>query len=340
MSLPKLFLTVSVTLFVIIGLLAVAKRSGSEKKTLISPTVKQEVDLSMLTKTQEERCPSSALLATELPPPALTCAQPAEQRPVVIEHDSEPEGLSALFAKTGGCPIVETLSYKSHVSWKRNRLAWLIDYSNYYKTPLGFIYRSLTGNCDAEPSAIADGMQFNVFRRELDFRFHLVVSLSSCRLRLYYVIPQERRVVFLKSYQVCVGRKETSRASGSLTPVGLYQLGSKVASFRPRMMGSYKGRQVELMQVFGTHWIPFEKALEGCSEPAKGYGIHGTPMVRNSQEGELVEDTSSIGHYESDGCIRLAGKDMKELFSVISTRTTYVEIVQSFQQSKLLRGEI
>jgi hypothetical protein len=63
-------------------------------------------------------------------------------------------------------------------------------------------------------------------------------------------------------------------------------------------------------------------------------------MCRRQQGGDLEEDNSSIGHSESDGCIRLTGKDMKELFSVISTRTTFVEIVQAFQQSKLLRGEI
>ena len=63
-----------------------------------------------------------------------------------------------------------------------------------------------------------------------------------------------------------------------LTPVGMYELGSRVAVFRPRMMGMYKGKKIELMQVFGCHWIPFEKEIEGCSEPAKGFGIHGTPM--------------------------------------------------------------
>jgi hypothetical protein len=94
------------------------------------------------------------------------------------------------------------------------------------------------------------------------------------------------------------------------------------------------------MQIFGSHWIPFEKAIGPCTEPAKGFGIHGTPVLPNSKTGRLEEDTSSLGHYESDGCIRLAGKDMKELFSIVSTRPAYVEIVPSFQQSKLLSGEI
>jgi hypothetical protein len=341
MSLPKLFLTVSVALFVIIGSLALMKRSGSEKTSSpASSPVKQEVDLSLLIRTHEVRQAQTAPQQTELLSPALSSVQPAEERPLVIEHDAEPEGLSVLFSKGSCCQIVETISYKSHVPWKRHRPAWLIDYANYYTTPLDFIYRSFNGNRDATPTAIADGMQFNVFRRDLDFRFHIVVSLSSCRIRLYYVIPQERRVVFLKSYQVCVGRKDASHASGCLTPIGMYQLGPRVAVFRPKMMGMYKGKQIELMKVFGLHWIPFEKEIEGCSEPAKGFGIHGTPICRGEQGDELEEDNSSIGRCESDGCIRLAGKDMKELFSVVSTRTTYVEIVQAFQQSKLLRGEI
>ncbi len=342
MSLPKLFLTVSVALFVIIGMLALMKRSGAEKQASPpSPPVQQEVELSLLTRTHDvvRQAPTRSQ-QTELPSPMASATEPTEERPVVIEHDAEPEGLGAIFSKGSVCPIVETISYKSHVLWKRHRPAWLIDYANYYKTPLDFIYRSLTGNSDTAPPTVADGMQFNVFRKDLDFRFHLVVSLSSCRIRLYYVIPQERRVVFLKSYPVCVGRKDPSHASGFLTPVGMFQLGSRVAVFRPKMMGMYKGRQIELMQVFGSHWIPFEKEIEGCSEPAKGFGIHGTPMIRTEADGDLQEDNSSIGHFESDGCIRLTGKDIKELFSVVSTRTTYVEVVPTFQQSKLLRGEI
>ena len=102
----------------------------------------------------------------------------------------------------------------------------------------------------------------------------------------------------------------------------------------------YKGKKVEMIQVFGTHWIPFEKEIDGCTEPAKGFGLHGTPICRNDQSGELNEDSSSIGHCGSDGCIRLSGKDIHELFSIVSTRTTFVEVVTSFQQSRLLRGEI
>lgn len=340
MSLPKLFLTVSVVLFVMIGSLALIKRNGAARTCPVQAPVQQEVDLSLLARPSEARKQPIVPQQTELSAGTVSDDHPVEEGPIVIEHDAEPEGLSAMFLKGSNCPIVETISYKSHVPWKKHRPAWLIDYANYYKTPLDFIYRSLTGSSEAAAPSISEGMQFNVFRRNVEFRFHIVVSLSSCRIRVYYVIPQERRVVFLKSYPVCVGRKDPARASGHLTPTGVYQLGSRVAVFRPRMMGMYKGKQIELMQVFGSHWIPFDTEIEGCSEPAKGFGIHGMPMVRKEATGDLVEDESSIGLCASDGCIRLMGRDMKELFSIVSTRTTYVEIVPTFQQSRLLRGEI
>jgi lipoprotein-anchoring transpeptidase ErfK/SrfK len=343
MSLPKLFLAVSVSLFVLIGVLSVVKqshRNNSVEST--EPVIRQDVDLTLLARSHEIQQSPVGPIQTDLPSPTAPTPQslPVEERPVVIEHDAEPESLSALFVKNSSCPIVETIVYKSHVPWKRNRQAWLIDYANYYKTPLDFLYRCLNNKADYTPRDVAEGVQFNVYRRNLDFRFHAIVSLSSCRLRLYYVIPGERRVVFLKSYQVCVGRKDASRASGFLTPLGTYQLGSRVAVFRPRMMGMHKNKKVEMIQVFGTHWIPFEREISGCTEPAKGFGIHGTPIHHNEQTGQLEEDTSSIGQSESDGCIRVANKDMHELFSIVSTRTTYVEIVPSFQQSKVLRGEI
>ena len=279
------------------------------------------------------------------PPPRTEPAVPIapqviEEQAVVIEHDTEPEGISTLFSKNSSCPIVETVIYKSHVPWKHHRLAWLIDYAQHYKTSLDFIYGSLNGNGDFSPKNVTEGAPIRVLKKDLPFRFHMVVSLSSCRLRLYYVIPKERRVVFLKSYQVGLGRKDSSHASGHLTPTGLYQLGSRVGVFRPRMTGMYRGKKIEMMKVFGSHWIPFEKEIRDCSEPAKGLGIHGVPMDRNEQTGELEENVSSIGHYESDGCIRLAGKDIHELFAIVSTRDTFVEIVPTFQHSALMRGEI
>jgi len=343
MNVPKLFLTVSFLLFAGIGTVALVKQKqqtlSMPSQVVVDNSSEQHVDPSLLSRPKEL---SPTLLvpskkATELPLPAVEMAP--EEQPVVIEHDEEPEALKALFLRGSSCPIVETVRYKSHVPWKPHRPAWLIDYAYHHKTPLEFLYRSMYDGEDKIPSSVADGVQFNVYRDNVDFRFHLVASLSSCRMRMYYVLLKEKKVVFLKSYPICVGRKSEQAASGTLTPLGLFQLGPRVAVFKPHMMGSHKGKRVELMQIFGSHWIPFEKEIAGCSVPAKGYGIHGTPMVRNSR-GDIEEQINTLGGYHSDGCIRLSGKEMKELFSVISTRKTYVEIVPSFQQSRLLRGEI
>jgi hypothetical protein len=345
MNLPKIFLSVTVFLFLSIGVLALVKKKADKhdipQEEVKQETKLQEVDLQLFSAGEKvANMPIKKEIAqTELP---ATIQEESEtsQKPLVIEHDEEQETLETLFRKGSDCPIIETIRYKSKVAWKPKRSAWLIDYSHHYKTPLDFIYRSLSGRLDYKPVTVSENDQFNVFRNDLNFRFHLVVSFSSLKMRLYYVIPGERRVVFLKSYPVCLGRKEGDHTSGSLTPTGIYSLGSRVGVFRPRMMGMYKGKKVELISVFGTHWIPFDKEIEGCSEPAKGLGIHGTPWKRNSNSKDLEEDDSSLGKFESDGCIRLSKKDIEELFAIVSARTAYVEIVPDFQQSKLLRGEI
>ena len=53
---------------------------------------------------------------------------------------------------------------------------------------------------------------------------------------------------------------------------------------------------------------------------------HGLP---NSQ-GDLADNQDSIGKYESDGCIRLATADIEELFAIIISQPTTIEIVQGF----------
>lgn len=84
-----------------------------------------------------------------------------------------------------------------------------------------------------------------------------------------------------------------------------------------------------MITVFGTRWIPFEKEVGICSAPAKGFGLHGTPWTVGSK-GEHVDQINSIAKYESDGCIRLATPDMEELFAIIITKPTTIEIVKDF----------
>ncbi|MGR3952423.1 MAG: L,D-transpeptidase [Chlamydia sp.] len=267
--------------------------------------------------------------------------------PVIIDHDDQQDSIKTLFARSSNSPIIQTIRYSSRVSWKPKKAAWLIDYSQQYKTPLDFIYKSIQlfqsqpGTTHERAKEIAEGTEFNVFRNDVNFRFYLVVSFASTRLRLYYILPEEKKAVFLKSYSVCLGKRNTEKSSGSLTPFGLYQLGLRITTYEPHIIGSYKGKRVEMMQFFGTRWIPFEREVDPkiCTEPAKGFGIHGMPYYRDAND-KLVEDVSSCGKFESEGCIRLNRKDIEELYSLISLRQAYVEIVPDFTHSRLMKGQI
>jgi hypothetical protein len=229
-------------------------------------------------------------------------------------------------------PIVETITYKSHVPWLKGRPAWLSDYASHYRTSRHFIARSLNGKADYLKQDMSEGARFNVLRSDLRLQFNLVIDISRCQLWLYYQDLTHGEKVLLKSYHVGLGRPDANSNSGLLTPLGCYSLGDKVAIFKPKAMGLHQGQKTELIRVFGTRWIPFEEALGSTTTPAKGYGIHGIPW-RENEKGEFAEDRSSIGSYTSDGCVRLATADMEEVFAIILTRPTVIEIVKDFHNA-------
>ena len=174
-----------------------------------------------------------------------------------------------------------------------------------------------------------------MLRKDKNFEFRLVVHTSRCRLWFYYVDLDGNEKVLLKTYPVGIGRLDASKTSGLLTPLGTYTLGSHIAIYKPKIMGTHHGNKVEMITVFGTRWIPFESEVGNCTAPAKGFGIHGIPWTREAG-GELVENATSIGKYESDGCIRLATPDIEELFAIIITKPTTIEIVRDFMESSLV----
>ncbi len=128
---------------------------------------------------------------------------------------------------------------------------------------------------------------------------------------------------------------DNASPSGYLTPLGKFTLGDRTAVFKPKMMGFHNGQRIEMMTVFGSRWIPFEAELEGCTAPAKGFGIHGTPWVRDDASGKFVEDSSKQGRHVSDGCIRLSTSDMEELYAIIISRPTVVELVRDYFDADL-----
>ncbi len=237
----------------------------------------------------------------------------------------ECDRMSQIFSTSGAkLPIIETVTYTSRVNWLKGRPAWIADYAVYYGTSRHFIARSLSGKADYMAQRVSEGSKFNVFRKDKNFQFYLLADLSLCKMGFYYIDMDTGERVLLKTYRIGVGKPSTA-PSGSLTPLGKFTLGEKIAVYAPGMTSQYQNQNVEMVRVFGTRWLPFDK----------GYGIHGAPWINDPATGELVENRSTIGKHESDGCIRLTTEDMEELFSIVITRPTTVEIVKNFSQAQL-----
>lgn len=232
-------------------------------------------------------------------------------------------------------PIVETITYKSRVPWLKGRPAWLSDYASHYKTSRHYIARSLNGKANYLEQTVAEGDRFAVLNPDKDIAFHLLIDMSRAKLWFYYHDIGTNERVLVKTYDVGLGRVDGSKGSGFLTPLGQYTLGNKIATYKPKVMGTRNGEKIEMITVFGSRWIPFEKEIGPCTAPAKGFGLHGVPWAQNPKTGKLEEDLSSIGKYESDGCIRLATADIEEIFAIVITRPTTITLVKDFYDAKL-----
>ena len=228
-------------------------------------------------------------------------------------------------------PFVETIRYKSNVPWLKGRPAWITDYASHFSTSRHFIARSLNGKRDYYTQKIATGDQFNVLKKEV--HFYLVVDLSRCKM-WFYAIDEDFRYL-LKTYRLGLGRVDEHSYSGLLTPKGTFSLGNNVAIYKAGMTGHFQNIEVEMVRVFGTRWIPFSEELSDEGDSPRGYGLHGAPWIYDVAGQSYSEDLSTIGSYESDGCIRLAQNDIEELYAIVITKPTIVEIVTDFHDAKV-----
>lgn len=252
-----------------------------------------------------------AAVVQEIPLGTSSAPQPIVQHPK--EEVVEVDRIRDLFSLDApDTRIVETVAFTSRVPWLKDRPAWVADYAAHYQTSRHFIARSLNQKVDYFTQKVHPGDRFNVFRRDKPIQFNLLVDLAKCRMWLYFLDGTEK--VLLKTYRVGVGKIEGNR---SLTPIGAYPLGDKVAIYKPGVMGLFQGQKMEMIRVFGTRWIPFGE---------QGIGLHGLPWVEGPNG--LVEDRARLGKYDSDGCIRMASEDMEELFAIVITKPTTIEIVK------------
>lgn len=324
MSLPKLLVLFALTLFGLIGVAAFFKVDKSPPLTQYEPI---EIPL---------ESSSEVALADSLPASVLPVRSPMEIEAPLPDANRIEELFNTSDQKLD---IVETVVYKSKVPWLKGRPAWLSDYAAHFGTSRHFIARSLNKKADYFKQEVAEGDKFNVFKKDKNLAFRLIIDTSRCRMWLYYHDLDANDKVLLKSYAVGLGRIESGKASGLLTPLGKYTLGNKIAIYKPKMMGIHNNQKTEMIQVFGSRWIPFEHEVSGCTAPAKGFGLHGIPWIPN-EKGDFIQHHESIGKYESDGCVRLATNDIEELFAIIITKPTIVELVRNFNEATFFKEDV
>lgn len=337
MSFPKILALISLFLFGTIALIAALKDDPSRESPK-GPISSTPIEIRL------DRSTQVIVPTASMPPIAKTLEveqdlvqKEVPKQPSLTKEVSLPEAnrIAELFNRDGPkLPIVETITYKSRVSWLKGRPAWLSDYASYYQTSRHFIARSLHGKSDYFKQDLAEGDKFNVLKKDKKIEFYLVADLSRCKMWLYYYDVASNERVLLKTYSVGLGRIDSAKESGLLTPIGKYSLGNKIAIYKPKMMGYHNGERVEMISVFGTRWIPFDKGTGKCTAPAKGFGIHGVPWVIGSN-GDRKQDIGSLGKYQSDGCIRLSSEDIEELFSIIITKPSTIELVKDFYDAQL-----
>ena len=265
----------------------------------------------------------------------------AESQEIISEEEagsekSEINRIRKFFSKgMDKFPIVETITYSSRVPWLKGRPAWIADYASHFQTSRHFIARSLNGKADYITQNVSAGDKFNVFKEDCNIKFYLLVDLKHCTMDFYYLDLDKDERVFVKRYPVGVGREDKFSPSGFLTPIGKYELGDKIAVYKPGVEHYFQNVKTQMIEVFGSRWLPFGEEIENCSDSAKGYGIHGVPFVFNEEKNEWVEQSGSVSAYSSDGCLRLRQSDIEELFSIIVTKPTIVEIVKQQSDAQL-----
>jgi len=319
----------AVILFGMIGILALMKhRDSAEPQIVVSQ------DSSSL--------PPIELIIDEPPEVIEPVKEEKKQEPTIKSYPVAADGLPKadrihqLFT-TGyeRLPFILDVTYKSKVPWLKDRQAWISDYATHYKTSRHFIGRSLHGKGNYYKHNVSNNDHFTVIDPDKNIEFYLLVDLSRAKMWFYAFDPSSHQRWLLKDYVVGLGRPDPLKSSGLLTPKGKYLLGERIAAYKPKTMGDFKGTKTEMIRVFGTRWIPFEKEISGTTAPAKGFGIHGVPWIEDPATGELKEDLDSLSTYNSDGCIRLASEDIEEIYAIIPGHPTTIELVNDFHDAKL-----
>lgn len=333
MSAPKKILMGSFALFALIGAVALVKKGALAKKEKAQEEIAYEEEV-VYESEEDEAFLFEQEQRNERVSELLT--------PVKDQVAEEEVDLVWRLFTTGRkkLPIVETVRYKSRVPWLKGRPAWIADYASHYATSRHFIARSLNGKRDYYTQKVSPGDQFNILSPEKNINFYFVIDLSRCKMWFYYHDLDANERVLLKTYKVGLGRFDSETYSGLLTPKGRFLLGEKVATYKPGARDYFRDEEVEMIQVVGTRWIPFADEISGEGDNYRGYGMHGAPWNYDEEAGTYTEAVETIGQYDSDGCIRLSQDDIEEIYSIVLTKPTIVEIVADYKEAELPGTEV
>lgn len=339
--LPRILAIVTVIIFGLILVAALTNKRGNSSDISLIEVVEESDKPIEIPLTPTPTPPPPPEKPQQLPQENNTLPPPPPTETKVSVNSSvdglpQADRIEELFSTSGPkLPFIKTITYQSRVSWLRGRPAWIVDYASHYKTSRHFIARSLHGVPNYEKQDVSNGDRFNIFDPDVDLSFHLVVDISRCKMWLYAVDKTNKENTLLKVYNASLGRKDPSSPSGILTPLGTYTLGNTIAIYKPNAMDIHKGKKTEMIRIFGTRWIPFGTEVKDTTAPAKGFGIHGVPWVNDASTGQLHEDLSSIGNYDSDGCVRFAAADIEEIYAIIVTKPSTIQIVADFSQAEV-----
>lgn len=237
-------------------------------------------------------------------------------------------------------PFIETVVFVSRVDWVCGRPAYLGDYAAHYQTSKHFIARSLRGTGNYLSDVVSKSEKFNVYRKDHPIEFHLVLDLSRLKLWLYCHDCKDDSKILLKTYPVCAGKLDMSRRSGCLTPIGTFLMGGEFAVYQEGAKGNFKNEPCEMISVYGKRWIPIGREIAGCSSSCKGLGLHGVPWKRLTDSLPAQEQRSCIGHYETEGSVRLLTEDIEEIYAIIASKPAYLHSVKDFIEAKIPGKEL
>ena len=173
-----------------------------------------------------------------------------------------------------------------------------------YDMPWEFIQK--INNID-KPENLRAGAKIKV----VNGPFHLRIFRSTFTMDMFVAGK------YVKSYKVGLGKLGQQ---GNPTPTGMWRVkssrdGGKLK--RPPWPEPITGKYIyygDPEYPLGERWVGLD-GIDGEAKGRHGFGIHGTNQPK------------SIGQYASDGCIRLLNQEVIELWEMVSTARTTVEVL-------------